>query len=72
MQIRCNLEVSTIRIEVMDMVERPMEQVICAVTFGVWTLCVNVWEAICAHACKGEKHGFGRTTGGMFGGFTGP
>jgi hypothetical protein len=29
-----------------------VEPEICAVTCGAQTLCVNVWEVICAHACK--------------------
>ena len=35
-----------------------------AVIYGVRILCVNVWEAICVHACKCKKSGFFRIASG--------
>ena len=38
----------------------PVVQEICAATYGLRTHCVNVWEAISAHACKSKTNGVWR------------
>ena len=38
----------------------PAEQGIYVVTYGVRTLCVNVWEETFVHACKGKIYGVWR------------
>ena len=63
--IRCVTAVSIIRQWVRDMDVSLMEQEICAVTCGALIQCVNVWEAICAHACKRKKNIVGWTSGGI-------
>ena len=35
-------------------------QEICAATYGLRTHCVNVWEAISAHACKSKTNSIRR------------
>ena len=48
---------ATVVMEVMaeDMI--PVEPEISVVISGVPTRCVNVWEAIFVHACKGKNNG---------------
>ena len=38
----------------------PVVQEICAATYGLRTHCVNVWEAISAHACKSKTNSIRR------------
>ena len=38
----------------------PAVQEICVATYGLRTHCVNVWEAISAHACKSKTNGIWR------------
>ena len=44
--------------EVMAVDMIPVEPEISAVISGVPTRCVNVWEAISAHACNSKTNGF--------------
>ena len=53
--------------KLVDMVEAmhredriPVVQEICVATYGLRTHCVNVWEAISAHACKSKTNGIWR------------
>ena len=52
-----------VRIPDMVMADRHLELEICVVICGVRIRCVNVWEAIFAHACKCKKNSIVRGTG---------